>query len=115
MKPLEVVVRGLTRALVQEGSQWPALCAATIAARGQLGLDVVAFARLLRIPVHAADDLERGSCPPGLAPPRLADVVPEIDWAALGVPVRERPPPTEPAGRHPAGHRPGRIVLSFSG
>lgn len=103
--------RGIARALIAEGVQWPALCAAVIAARGALGLEPSAFSRLLRVTSTVVSDLERGGCAPALAPPRLADVAPDVDWGALGVPVRARAPTSMPEGRHPAGHRPGRIVL----
>jgi hypothetical protein len=107
----DVARRGLTRALTLDGLQWPALSAAVLVVRGRMGLDPMGFARLLRVPLGAARDLERGGCAPVLAPTRLADLAPDVDWAALGVPVRERPPPSEPAGRHPSGHRTGRLVL----
>ena len=108
---LEVLLRGMTRALARDGSQWPALCAAVLVARGRLELDPSSFARAIGVPPPTLALLECGGCAPGLAPPRLADVVPDIDWAALGVPVRARAPTSEPRGRHPAGHRIGRLVL----
>lgn len=108
---LDTAHRGIARAFAAEGIQWPALSGAVVAARGALGLDPASFARLLRITLATAIALERGGCAPALAPPRLADVAPDIDWAALGVPVRARAPTDTPEGRHPAGHRPGRVAV----
>ncbi len=108
---IDIARRGLARALARDGWQWPSLCAAVIVARGRLGLDPVAFASALGVPRTTVALLEGGGCAPLLAPPRLADVVPDIDWAALGVPVRARAPTSEPTGRHPAGHRTGRVLV----
>jgi len=110
-RALEVQLRGMTRNLARDGWPWPALCAAVLVARGRLDLDTSSFARAIGVPLPMLTSLERGGCAPLLAPPRLADVVPDIDWAALGVPVRARAPTSEPAGRHPSGHRLGRLVL----
>lgn len=109
-RAIEVARRGLARSLARDGWQWPSLCAAVLVARAHLGLDSAAFARALGVPCTTVALLEGGGCAPLLAPPRLADVVPDIDWAALGVPVRARAPTSEPSGRHPAGHRPGRVL-----
>ena len=106
---LDVARRRLAATFAAEGRQWPALAAAVLVTRGRLQVGVDSFARALGVTVTTAVDLERGGCAPGLAPPTLVGLAPEIDWAALGLPLGCWPPPPGPAARHPAAHRPGRL------
>ena len=100
--------RHLTAVLREDGRQWPALCAAVLVARAALSVDRVGFAALLGVDVHVTASLETGGCAPGLAPARLADVVPDVDWWAMGVPLTRARSPT--VARHPSAHRPGRLT-----
>ncbi|MEY2438165.1 MAG: hypothetical protein QOF97_3001 [Acidimicrobiaceae bacterium] len=100
--------RHLTVSLQAEGRQWPALCAAVLVTRAVLGLDRLRFAAALGIAPLAASSLETGGCAPGLAPPRLADLAPDVDWWAMGVPLTRERSPT--VAHHPAAHRPGRVT-----
>jgi hypothetical protein len=104
------VYGSLTRRRQLQGQPWPALGAAVVVTRARLALDRVALAELLGVPPRTVRELEEGACPPSLAPRRLADLAPDIDWQGLGVPVGRRPPRCEPASRHPAAHRPGRTT-----
>jgi hypothetical protein len=100
--------RHLTKALHDEGRHWPALCAAVLVTRATLALDRPTFAALLGIDPVTAGALETGWCAPGLAPPRLADVAPDVDWWAMGVPLTRARSPT--VAHHPSAHRPGRLT-----
>jgi hypothetical protein len=91
-----------------EGRQWPALCAAVLVARAALSVDRAGFAALLGVEPHVATALETGWCAPGLAPARLADVVPDVDWWSMGVPLTRARSPT--VAHHPSAHRPGRLT-----
>jgi hypothetical protein len=100
--PLELAVALRSRvaaALAARGRRWPRLAAAILAARGQAGLDRAAFAALLGIPVHRLTLLECGHLPPGWAPGSLVELMPEIDWAAVGIDADDRP-----MHRHPSAH-----------
>jgi hypothetical protein len=104
MSRVGVAHRKLSAQLGREGRQWPALCAAVIVARAQLGLDPAAMARRLRVPVRTVEQLEAGGCAPVIAPLTLAGLAPELDWVGAGLPIR--PPPSHPAAcRHPSAHR----------
>ena len=100
--------RHLTAVLREEGRQWPALCAAVLVSRAALAVDRAGFAALLGVDPHLAAALETGGCAPGLAPARLADVAPDVDWWAMGVPLTRDRSPT--VARHPSAHRPGRLT-----
>jgi hypothetical protein len=100
--------RHLTAALREEGRQWPALCAAVLVARAQLAVDRTRFAAMVGNDPTAAAALETGGCAPGVAPPRLADVAPDVDWWAMGVPLTRERSPT--VANHPSAHRPGRLT-----
>lgn len=104
---LRVALRRVEAGLVHDGGQWPALRAAIVVARARLGLDRNRFATRLGLRADGARDLEAGGWPPALAPPLLADLVPEIDWSALGVPQTQAARDPDRA-RHPSAHRPGR-------
>ena len=100
--------RHLTVVLRDEGRQWPALCAAVLVARAVLAVDRVRFAAMLGIEPCMAASMETGGCAPGLAPARLADVVPDVDWWSMGVPLTRARSPT--VAHHPSAHRPGRLT-----
>lgn len=106
-----VVERALVQRRRAAGACWPALAAAVLLARARLHADPATFARLLGVPLPVALDLEEGRCAPLLAPPSLSSIAPEVDWSALGVRARERPPPDDPATRHPSARQPWRVVL----
>jgi hypothetical protein len=94
--------------LRDEGRQWPALCAAVLVARAVLAVDRVRFAAMLGIDPTTAASLETGGCAPGLAPARLADIAPDVDWWSMGVPLTRARSPT--VAHHPSAHRPGRLT-----
>lgn len=99
---------GITATLRGRGRDWPAFAAAIAIARGSLGLDAAGFGTLLGVEWWLVVSLEQGHVHPSLAPAGLAHVAPDVDWAALGVPV----PPLADApapDRHPAARRPARI------
>ena len=100
--------RHLTLVLREEGRQWPALCAAVLVARAQLAVDQARFAALVGIDPATAAALETGGCAPGLAPARLADIAPDVDWWSMGVPLTRARSPT--VAHHPSAHRPGRLT-----
>ena len=106
---LELARGRLAAAFSEEGRQWPALAAAVLVTRGRLRVGVEAFAHLLGVAPTTIVELERGGCAPQLAPAELARLAPDVDWAALGLPLGRWPPPPGPRARHPASRRPARL------
>jgi hypothetical protein len=86
-------------ALVQEGTRWPALAAACLAARGIAGdLDQRDWALRLSLPAAVVEAAEAGDLPPNQVPPALMDAADQA-WSAWRTwPARGHAPP--PVGVH---------------
>ena len=91
--------------LAATGRPFAAFAATVLACRGRLLLSPAGLGALLGVPVEHVHRLESGWRPPDHAPRRLAAVVPELDWPAVGV----DPSATDDrAARHPSRGQVGR-------
>jgi hypothetical protein len=72
----------LGQELAGEGHPFPDFAAVLLALRGERGLDQVAFACVLGVPMSVLRALERGVLAPSEAPPRLANLVADFRRAA---------------------------------
>ncbi|MGH9136485.1 MAG: hypothetical protein ACRD0G_05475 [Acidimicrobiales bacterium] len=90
----------LARDLARSRRPFPEFAASVVLARGLHAAGAEQFARLLGVPVAQLEAYESGWRSPDWAPRRLAALAPELDW--IGVGLRPRGDPIDPASRHPA-------------
>lgn len=102
---VEVARQRVAGELAACGRPFAAFAAAVLACRGRLLLSPAGLGALLGVPVEHVHRLESGWRPPDHAPRRLAAVVPDLDWSAVGV---DPAAPGDRAARHPSRGQLGR-------